>query len=292
MVSKARKEKIKRVLSLRQPDLVLVVDDVRSPHNFSALLRTAEAMAFLEVHAVVPIRKASLVQKGIAQGAYRWLEIKRWNSPKEPLSRLKSEGFKIVTTALDERARDFREIDYTVPVAIVMGNEAEGVSRTSLEMADEIACIPMYGMVQSLNVSVAFGMMAREAINQREKKGMLSGKTRLSPERYALLLARYLDQEKTIREVADHLSRRVRDDLRGILRGRPFWMVGLYDPSEETVELLEDKLFPLSAREYRVANYVFFAVPHLRKNYGQLIEEVLSEVMEKDFLVFYSRYRF
>ncbi len=289
MVTRGRLERIKRALNFRQPDLVLVVDNVRSPHNFSALLRTAEAMAFLEVHAIVPERKVSLVQKGITQGAYRWLEINAWNSPEEILPSLKGRGLRVVVTALDEEAKDFREVDYTVPVAIVVGNEAEGVSEKTLSMADDVIKIPMYGMVQSLNVSVAFGMIAREAINQRERKGML-GKVRLSPEKYSQLMLKYLKETETIASVAERVVSTVRKTFDPFFKKRPVWVIGLYAPSKDVLNFLDASLSPFYARRFDEGEYVFYAIPHIRKHYSTVLEEIASSAMSKSFLIFFKRF--
>jgi tRNA (guanosine-2'-O-)-methyltransferase len=82
------------------------------------------------------------------------------------------EGYQLVVTHLDAHAVSFREIDYTGPTMIVVGNEKEGVSKEIIAMADHTVIIPMKGMVQSLNVSVATALVLYEAQRQREEKGM------------------------------------------------------------------------------------------------------------------------
>ncbi|MEN8727326.1 MAG: TrmH family RNA methyltransferase, partial [Sulfurovum sp.] len=81
------------------------------------------------------------------------------------------QGFQVVVTHLEERAVSFRQIDYTKPTLLVMGNEKDGVSAEVIEMADEVIIIPMQGMVQSLNVSVATGLILYEAQRQLEDAG-------------------------------------------------------------------------------------------------------------------------
>jgi tRNA (guanosine-2'-O-)-methyltransferase len=87
------------------------------------------------------------------------------------LKEKKAQGFQVVVTHLEERAVSFREIDYTKPTLLVMGNEKEGVSPEVIKMADEVIIIPMQGMVQSLNVSVATALILYEAQRQLENAG-------------------------------------------------------------------------------------------------------------------------
>jgi tRNA (guanosine-2'-O-)-methyltransferase len=87
------------------------------------------------------------------------------------LKEKKEQGFQVVVTHLDERAVSFRHIDYTKPTLLVMGNEKEGVSAEIVELADDVIIIPMQGMVQSLNVSVATGLILYEAQRQLEDAG-------------------------------------------------------------------------------------------------------------------------
>jgi len=87
------------------------------------------------------------------------------------LKQKKAQGFQVVVTHLEERAVSFRQIDYTKPTLLVMGNEKDGVSAEIVEMADEVIIIPMQGMVQSLNVSVATALILYEAERQLENAG-------------------------------------------------------------------------------------------------------------------------
>jgi len=89
----------------------------------------------------------------------------------EFLRNKKEQGFQVIVTHLDERAISFRDIDYTKPTLLVMGNEKEGVSDEIVDLADEVIMIPMQGMVQSLNVSVATGLILYEAQRQLEDAG-------------------------------------------------------------------------------------------------------------------------
>ena len=100
---------------------------------------------------------------------------------------LRGQGLKIIAAHMSPTARDYREIDYTVPVAIVLGSELAGVSEATADLADEHAVIPMRGMVESLNVSVANALILYEAARQREVKGLYEV-SRLPPDEYRLRL--------------------------------------------------------------------------------------------------------
>jgi len=171
VVLKSRAQRIQAVLARRQPTLRVFMEEVVNEHNFSAILRTADAVGVLHVHYVYSRSPDPPLHPRITQGAHRWLVLHREESAKEALMRLQKEGFRILVTRV-EGARDFREVDYTGKVVIVVGNEREGVSPEVAALADEILWIPMVGMAKSLNVSVATALVLYEAFRQREGKGM------------------------------------------------------------------------------------------------------------------------
>ncbi len=162
--------RMKEVLAKRQPDLRIFMERVVNYHNVSAILRTADAVGVLYVHYYhedeLPINEA------ITCGAHKWLFLYKETDIKEALKRLKQKGYKLVATGLFPETIDFREVDYTLPTVIIVGHELEGVSETVREEADIIVKVPMHGMVQSLNVSVATGIILYEAERQRRAKGM------------------------------------------------------------------------------------------------------------------------
>ena len=177
LVLERRLRRFREVLERRQKDLVVFVDDVKNEHNFSAILRTCDAVGVLRVYYYYEGKKDPKINEGITIGAHRWLFIERIHSKEDLLKRFKEEGFQIVVTWLGEDSVNYREVDYTKPTLVAVGNELKGVSEECLRFADIKVKIPMMGMVQSLNVSVATGIILYEAQRQRWEKGLYSKPT-------------------------------------------------------------------------------------------------------------------
>ncbi|AIS53474.1 tRNA (guanosine(18)-2'-O)-methyltransferase TrmH [Thermoanaerobacter kivui] len=173
IVLEGRLKRFYEVLQKRQKDLVVFVDDVTNEHNFSAILRTCDAVGVMRVYYFSEAKNGIEINEAVSMAANRWLFIERVYDREKAIKELKGrENLQVVVTWLDESSKDFREIDYTKPTLLVVGNELKGVSEDILNLADERIVIPMMGMVQSLNVSVATGIILYEALKQRLDKGM------------------------------------------------------------------------------------------------------------------------
>lgn len=167
-----RKARIQQVAARRQPDLTVFLEQVHKPHNLAAVLRTCDAVGVMRAHAV-PATGGIPALNHTAQGAQRWVELIRHRDTESGLRLLKSEGFRLHAAHFSDRAVDFRQPDYTQPSAFVMGTEKFGVSQAALALVDQEIVIPMAGMAQSLNVSVATALLLFEAQRQREAAGRL-----------------------------------------------------------------------------------------------------------------------
>ncbi|WP_448568029.1 tRNA (guanosine(18)-2'-O)-methyltransferase TrmH [Thermus sp.] len=186
-------ERIKRleaVLRRRQPDLTVLLENVHKPHNLSAILRTCDAVGVLEAHAVNPTGGVPTFNE-TSGGSHKWVYLRVHQSTEEAFRHLRERGFKVYATALREGTKDFREVDYTRPTAIVFGAEKWGVSEEALALSDGLIHIPMLGMVQSLNVSVAAAVILFEAQRQRLEAGLYD-RPRLDPELYQKVLEDWL----------------------------------------------------------------------------------------------------
>lgn len=173
IVLEDRLRRFYEVLQKRQKDLAVFVDDVTNEHNFSAILRTCDAVGVMRVYYFSEAKKGIEINEAVSMAANRWLFIERVCEREKAIKELKErENLQVVVTWLDESSKDFREIDYTKPTLLAVGNELKGVSEDILNLADERIVIPMMGMVQSLNVSVATGIILYEALRQRLDKGM------------------------------------------------------------------------------------------------------------------------
>ncbi|CFR23583.1 tRNA guanosine-2'-O-methyltransferase [Yersinia kristensenii] len=159
------------MLATRQPDLTVCLEQVHKPHNVSAIIRTADAVGIHQIHAIWPTPEM-YTRLSSAAGSNSWVQVKTHSDITEAITHLKSQGMQILATHLSDKAVDFREIDYTRPTCILMGQEKTGISKEALAMADKDIIIPMIGMVQSLNVSVASALILYEAQRQRQNAGM------------------------------------------------------------------------------------------------------------------------
>lgn len=159
------------MLATRQPDLTVCLEQVHKPHNVSAIIRTADAVGVHQVHAVWPTtRMRTLVSS--AAGSNSWVSVKTHPTIGDAVGHLKAQGMQILATNLSARAVDFREVDYTRPTCVLLGQEKTGITKEALALADQDIVIPMIGMVQSLNVSVASALILYEAQRQRQNAGL------------------------------------------------------------------------------------------------------------------------
>ena len=185
-----RLARVDAVLARRQPDLTVLLEKVYKPHNFSAVLRSCDAVGIPRVYAVP--HDWGIPEYGhISSGAHKWLEVEEHADAGSALKQLKNDGLQIVAAHLSTKAIDFREVDYCRPTAIVMGTEKTGVTVETLADVDAEVIIPMLGMTPSLNVSVACAVILYEAQRQRQAAGLYQ-QSRLAPDEYARLRFEWL----------------------------------------------------------------------------------------------------
>jgi tRNA (guanosine-2'-O-)-methyltransferase len=164
-----RQRRISSVLARRQPDLTVVIEDIHDPHNASAMLRSCDAVGVLRVHLVYTVESlpTSAFARATSGSAAKWIDIHVHESIAACYQALRANGLSILATAVSPASRSIYEVDLTQPVAFVFGNELRGVSEEAKTLADGTVAIPMMGMVQSLNVSVACAVCLYEAYRQR-----------------------------------------------------------------------------------------------------------------------------
>lgn len=190
-MSESRYAKFLACLSQRQPDLTVLMEQVHKPHNLSAVMRTCDQVGIGTVHAV-PITEGPFATAFNTSGsAARWLEVVVHDSVEAGVAALKDQGMRIVVADLCPTAVDYRQLDYTRPTAVLLGSERDGVSDEAKALADDHVIIPMRGLVQSLNVSVAAALILNEAMRQRELAGLYAA-PRLSEAQMHHYLVRWL----------------------------------------------------------------------------------------------------
>jgi len=184
--SSRRMEKIRQVLSRRQPGLTVVMENIHDPHNVSAVFRTCDAVGVMQVELLYTREKFPRIGKKSSSSANKWLERRRHTSVDACFRTLREEGFRIYATHLGTGTVSLYELDLTQKVALVFGNEHRGVSDEAAGNADANFQIPMVGMIQSLNVSVAAAVSLYEALRQRIASGSMDRRA-LSQEEFDFL---------------------------------------------------------------------------------------------------------
>ncbi len=152
-----RKERIQRVLDFRTRYLNVVLEDIFQPHNASATLRSCEAFGVQDVHVLEQGKKFSPV-KTTSAGSSKWLSLHYYNTDiKEVYAKLRKENYTIFATCPHEEALriDSLELERSKKISIVFGNETKGLSEDAIKFADKTLYLPMYGFVESFNISVS-----------------------------------------------------------------------------------------------------------------------------------------
>lgn len=165
-----RYHKFQQVLNHRQTEMTVLTDKVHKSQNVSAILRTADAVGIPAIHMVKPER-GRLIYHHTAGGSSRFVEVIAHETLAAGIAQLRADGMALYAAHWSDRAINYREADYTRPFALILGAEKYGISDEAAEAADEHLTIPMVGACESLNVSVASGIILQEALHQRTKTG-------------------------------------------------------------------------------------------------------------------------
>jgi tRNA (guanosine-2'-O-)-methyltransferase len=152
-LSAERRARIDAAVANRTGRLQLALEGVHDPHNAAAVVRTADAFGVQRVH-IVEHGVRFRASRKVTQGAHKWVDISVWRTPERFVEAMRAAGVAVLVAAMDG-AIDVGGIDPARPSALVFGNEAEGISARLRGLADGAFRIPMYGLVESFNVSVA-----------------------------------------------------------------------------------------------------------------------------------------
>ena len=171
MISENRLKKIKAVAAARQQGVV-VLEDLHDPHNAAAVLRTCDAFGIQKVCFIFDKQERynpRRVGKSTSSSANKWLDFEVFTSTKECFKKLKKQGYCIIGTVLNDKAKPLTKTNLTKPkTALVFGNEHSGLSQVAIEMCDAHIYIPMHGFVQSMNLSVTAAICMYELERQRK----------------------------------------------------------------------------------------------------------------------------
>ncbi|GAB2299448.1 hypothetical protein Dimus_038563 [Dionaea muscipula] len=186
----SRRERLRRVVEGRSYSICLVVEGLSDLGNVSAAFRSADALGIQSVHVVsCDISKRYKENRHVSMGAEKWLDIELWDSTPECFDNLRSRGYRIATTHVGSDVVSIYDMNWSSPTAIIVGNEGRGISKEALGLSDLHCSIPMRGMVDSLNVSVAAGILMHHAVCDRILR--LGSHGDLTQEERQILLAEF-----------------------------------------------------------------------------------------------------
>lgn len=167
-----RQQKLVSVLDKRQDSITIVLENVFDPHNISAVMRTCDAVGIQEIYILntkIPRHKKWGFKS--SSSAKKWLTVHQYENAEECFSSLRKRYSSILTTHLADDAVSLYQVDFTKSIALVFGNEHNGVSDEIRELADGNFIIPQVGIIQSLNISVACAVTLYEAFRQKSIAG-------------------------------------------------------------------------------------------------------------------------
>ncbi len=167
LIGAERRFRFEEAISNRTRTLVPVLHGVHDPHHQAAVIRSAEALGVLEMHVIETAAAPFVPSERITQASDRWTETHFHEDPKAAFEALRARGFTILATALREDALPLHEVDFTRPTALLLGNESSGLPEEVVEAADGAVMIPIYGLAQSFNVSVAAALILAHAVDRR-----------------------------------------------------------------------------------------------------------------------------
>ena len=181
-----RLARIQATLNKRQPDLTVLTDEVYKPHNLAAIARTCDAVGIPQLNVVWP-RDHYRLRTAASAGSGQWIETQTHPDIRSGIRHFQAKGYNVVAAHLTDEAIEYHQYDFTQPTVLLMGTEREGVSDEAAELVDHHLIIPMQGMVESFNVSVAAAIILNEAQHQRQQAGMYDQR-RMPDEWYQRLL--------------------------------------------------------------------------------------------------------
>ena len=163
-----RKERFQQVLAKRTNHFTIAMEDIFQLHNTSAVMRSCEVFGIQQLN-VIEERYTKSIDKEIAMGAQKWVDVNRFDSISGCISNLKSKGYQIIATSPHENDCDLDDFDITKPSALFFGTERDGLSAEVLQNADGFLKIPMAGFTESLNISVSAAIIIQSLMSRLHK---------------------------------------------------------------------------------------------------------------------------
>ena len=166
-----RKQRFENVLENRTKHFTVATEDVYQLHNTSAVMRSCDVFGVQEVSIVEEVNSKS-IDREIAMGAQKWVDLKRYHTTKECIKDLKGNGYQIVATTPHVDDCELMDFDITKKACFFFGRETEGLSQHVLDEADSFLKIPMVGFTESLNISVSAAIILQHVTSKLRKSNI------------------------------------------------------------------------------------------------------------------------
>jgi tRNA (guanosine-2'-O-)-methyltransferase len=194
-----RRQKIEAVLSKRQNDLTVVLENVFDPHNISAVMRSCDAVGIQEIFVLTTkVPRHEKWGTRSSSSADKWLTVNQYNDTAACFEAIRKKYELVLTTYLASDSVSLYDTDLTKSVALVFGNEHAGISEEVRALGDGNFIIPQMGMIQSLNISVACAVSVYEAFRQKKVKGHYEQRKLAAEEYFSLSKQWGVNHEQTI----------------------------------------------------------------------------------------------
>ncbi|MFN7045926.1 MAG: TrmH family RNA methyltransferase [Flavobacterium sp.] len=164
-ITENRKDGFLRVLKNRTKHFTVAMEDVFQLHNTSAVMRSCEVFGIQELN-VIEQKFGKSIDKEIAMGAEKWVDINRFSSIQDCITNLKGKGYQIIATTPHNDSCLLHEFDISKPSALFFGTERDGLSEEVMQQADGFLKIPMVGYTESLNISVSAAIIIQDVTNR------------------------------------------------------------------------------------------------------------------------------
>lgn len=207
-MTERRLARIEKVVAERTRTVVPVVEGLVNTGNVSAVMRTAEALGYQTFHLIATGGRYKHSPR-TSKGAEGWLDVFTWDTPEAYIEHARAEGYRIAATHLDDTAVPIGDLDFTIPTALVLGNERDGISPYMAEQADVRCIIPSPGFTESFNISVAAAIALYHA--RQDRIARQGAHADLPAEEQELLMARFC--MRSVRRAEDILVRAIREGL-------------------------------------------------------------------------------
>ncbi|NHN24874.1 RNA methyltransferase [Flavobacterium jejuense] len=164
-ISENRKQRFIDILTNRTKHFTIAVEDVYQMHNTSAVMRSCEVFGIQELN-IIEQKYSKTIDKQIALGAEKWVDINEFSSNKSCIDTLRKKGYQIIATTPHNESCFLHEFDISKPTALFFGTEKEGLSEDVMNNADGYLKIPMVGFTESLNISVSAAIIIQDLTNR------------------------------------------------------------------------------------------------------------------------------